>query len=326
MYIFPKFYDEFKCIADKCPDSCCKDWDIVVDDDSAEFYSTVEGKFGDKLRELMVIDSDGDRIFEAKNGRCPFWNDKMLCDIYTNCGEEHLCVTCNNFPRLMQDYTSFAEFMLSFACPEAAKIMLKDSDCFNCIDCFEVSGDDLDYQPEMMNFLLAARKISCEFFDTDENFQTQLCKCFGFNERVQAMLDSEIFDISSLQKIKDFAPLNMPSRDKIFALHKKLDIMDKQFFDDIQKSKDCVPSNSKSLEDELKILAKYYFFRYYLTAIDSYDIATTLNRIVCASTVISSLVAYKNSDTDFESRVMIFQQYSKEIEHSYKNTDFLSSI
>lgn len=324
--IFPNFYKTFKCIADKCPDSCCKDWDVVVDDESAEFYNTVDGKFGDKLRALMTIDSDGDRIFEIQNGRCPFWNDKMLCDIYTHCGEEHLCDTCRDFPRLVQDYTAFAEHMLSFACPEAAKIMLETNNCFDCIEQFEVSRDNLGYPPDMMNFLIVARKISCNFFDTDEDFQIQLDRCYGFNERVQARLDSEDFNISALHNITEYTPLNMPSRDKIFSLHKKLDIMNKQFFDDIQKSKDCIPLKSEKLDSELRTLAKYYFFRYYLTAIDSYDIVTTLNRIVFASAVISSLVAYKKVDESFEQRVMIFQQYSKEIEHSYENTDYLTSF
>lgn len=319
--IFPQFYDKFKCIADKCPDSCCKDWDVVVDDDSAEFYSTVKGGFGDKLRSLMITDSDGDRIFEAQNGKCPFWNDKMLCDIFINCGEEHLCQTCREFPRLVQDYTAFSEHMLSFACPEAARIMLENSKCFDCIELFEVSGDDLGYPSDMMNFLLAARRMSSEFFDTDEDFQAQLCRCYGFNERVQARLDSEDFEISALQSITDCTPLNMPSREKIFSLHKKLDIMDKQFLCDIQKSADCIPLRSEKLDSELRTLVKYYLFRYYLTAIDSYDIMTTLNRIVCASSVISSLVSYKNAYGCFESRVMIFQQYSKEIEHSYENTE-----
>lgn len=325
MEIFPEFYNKFKCIADKCPDSCCKDWDVVVDDDSAEFYNTVKGEFGDKLRSLMTIDSDGDRIFVAQNGKCPFWNDKMLCDIYTNCGEEHLCKTCREFPRIVQDFTAFSEHMLSFACPEAARIMLKTKDCFDCINCFEVHGDDLEYQSEMMNFLLAARKTSCDFFDNDEDFQAQLCKCYGFNERIQAMLDSENFEISALKNIADFTPLNLPNRDKIFELHKKLDIMDRQFFNDIQRAKDYTPPHSKVLDSELRTLAKYYFFRYYLTAIDTWDVVTALNRIVCASVVISSLAAYKKADNNFESRVMIFQRYSKEVEHSYENTLFFTS-
>lgn len=40
---YHEFYKDFKCIADKCPDSCCKEWDVVVDDDSYIKYKTQTG-------------------------------------------------------------------------------------------------------------------------------------------------------------------------------------------------------------------------------------------------------------------------------------------
>lgn len=123
-HIYPLYYKNFKCIAYKCPDSCCKGWDVVVDDESNEYYCTVGGTFGDKLKKLTGIDGDGDRIFISQNGRCPFWNSDSLCDIYINLGEEHLCKTCKSFPRITQDYTAFSEHLLSLACPEAARLIL----------------------------------------------------------------------------------------------------------------------------------------------------------------------------------------------------------
>ena len=62
-----EFYNEFMCIADKCPDSCCKGWDVVVDDETNEYYKTVGGDFGEKLKSLTEIDSDGDRIFISQD-------------------------------------------------------------------------------------------------------------------------------------------------------------------------------------------------------------------------------------------------------------------
>ena len=47
----PNYYKNFKCIADKCKDSCCSaGWEIDIDDKTAEFYKNVKGNFGDKLR------------------------------------------------------------------------------------------------------------------------------------------------------------------------------------------------------------------------------------------------------------------------------------
>ena len=66
-HYFPKYCEKFRCIANLCPDSCCRDWDVVVDDTSFDFYNTAKGEFGDRLRSLMTIDEDGDRIFIMAN-------------------------------------------------------------------------------------------------------------------------------------------------------------------------------------------------------------------------------------------------------------------
>ena len=42
--IKPKFFDSFKCIADRCPDTCCAGWDVEIDDRSAEKYKEENGK------------------------------------------------------------------------------------------------------------------------------------------------------------------------------------------------------------------------------------------------------------------------------------------
>ena len=48
--IYPSFYSKFKCIANLCEDSCCKDWDIDIDSETERFYMTVTGYTGDKIR------------------------------------------------------------------------------------------------------------------------------------------------------------------------------------------------------------------------------------------------------------------------------------
>ena len=41
--IFPRFYSFFRCIANRCEDSCCKDWDIDIDSKTEAFYQSVQG-------------------------------------------------------------------------------------------------------------------------------------------------------------------------------------------------------------------------------------------------------------------------------------------
>ena len=48
--IYPDFYPQFHCLAGDCPDTCCKDWEVVVDEDAMAFYRTVTGELGQRLK------------------------------------------------------------------------------------------------------------------------------------------------------------------------------------------------------------------------------------------------------------------------------------
>lgn len=126
IYVFPDYYMKFHCIADKCPDSCCEKWEIVIDDETADIYENAAGEIGEKLRKSMIIDDEGDRVFVLNNGRCPFLEDSGLCEIHRKLGENCLCDTCHEYPRAVQDCGDFAECDLSLSCPEAARIILSE--------------------------------------------------------------------------------------------------------------------------------------------------------------------------------------------------------
>ena len=43
----PDYYKDFQCIADKCKDSCCIGWEIMIDSKSYKKYHNVKGEFRD---------------------------------------------------------------------------------------------------------------------------------------------------------------------------------------------------------------------------------------------------------------------------------------
>ena len=49
----PSYFDTFQCIAGACTDSCCKEWDVQVDDEAAAFYLQMPGDLGDRLRQVL---------------------------------------------------------------------------------------------------------------------------------------------------------------------------------------------------------------------------------------------------------------------------------
>ncbi len=323
MDIYAKSYRTFKCIADKCPDSCCKDWDVVVDDESFEIYSRAEGEFGAKLRSLMQIDGDGDKIFVSQNGKCPFWNKNMLCDIYINLGENCLCETCRRFPRLTLDYTVFCEHMLSFACPEAARLMLKNEGEFDAFSDYDIDSDVEDFNAEFMKFLLRCRMKTYEILKNRKlSFAERLKQCLWFNGEVQKLLDDDCFSYDVLDlEIPQFSVAHKKDVAFIFELHKSLDIMGKKWREILDKTSAVCNDIEITAEfdSEFEALALYYVSRYYLCAVDSLDVLTTIKRIVCAYVVLARI----NKGLADEQRCELIQLYSKEVEHSYENTEAL---
>ena len=120
----PNYFNEFKCIASECEDTCCAGWEIVIDDETHKRYEKVEGEFGDILRS-KIVKSDGENIFLLNKGNCSFLNEKKMCEIYINLGEDHLCYTCQQFPRYTEEFLDLKEVGLSLSCPEAARIILR---------------------------------------------------------------------------------------------------------------------------------------------------------------------------------------------------------
>ena len=318
--IYPSFYKYFKCIANRCEDSCCKDWDIDIDSETERFYQTVTGELGDKLRRKLVTDEYNERVFKAEDGRCPFWNRDMLCDIFIGIGEEHLSDTCGNFPRVAIDYGDFCEHILSFACPEAARFMLRaepeayaDFGGEEELALAEKSGD-------FMSFLLKARERSVSILlDSSLPFAERLADCLDFNVQVQHLLQGE-----------EPQPLSSPDHAPddcrfIFSLHLGFEIMSEHWrtaLTDAAAHLDRLKVRQDFTRD-FEAFAQYYLYRYYLEAIRSGDVLYSLKRIVCAYLVTGLL------DADFAeqgypfTRMRILQRYSKEVEHSYENTEAL---
>ena len=140
--IYPSYYEQFRCIADRCEDTCCAGWEIDIDDASYEAYMRVEGELGTRLRACIKSyesEDDYDEAYEqhgfilTEDMRCPFLDEKNLCDLYRELGEESLCEVCTNTPRNFLEYRttspdgsknrSVREIQISASCPEAARLI-----------------------------------------------------------------------------------------------------------------------------------------------------------------------------------------------------------
>lgn len=146
IYTYPDYYKKFSCIADKCPDTCCGKWQIVIDDDSLEKYEDYNGEYRDELRR-KVNWKEG--VFRhGRSGKCAFLRDDMLCDMYIHMGKESLCTTCREYPRHTEEFENVREVSLSLSCPEVARILMNITDKVAFVteeDDEDEVFDDFDY-------------------------------------------------------------------------------------------------------------------------------------------------------------------------------------
>lgn len=144
----PDYYDEFHCLADRCEETCCAGWQIVIDDDSLEAYQKVKGEFGEILKNS--IDWEEGVFYQDENRRCAFLNENNLCNLYTALGEESLCTTCTNYPRHIEEFENIREYTLSVSCPEVARILLNKKEPVTFVE-EEIEGEE---EFEDFDFLL----------------------------------------------------------------------------------------------------------------------------------------------------------------------------
>ena len=123
MIIKPDYYDDFKCTASSCKHNCCIGWEIDIDSETAQKYAAISGAFGDRLRS-RIADGDPPHFILGEKERCPFLNEKNLCEIILTLGEENLCQICTDHPRFHNELPDRIETGVGLCCEEAARLIL----------------------------------------------------------------------------------------------------------------------------------------------------------------------------------------------------------
>lgn len=91
-----------------------------------------------------------------------------MCEIYINLGEDHLCYTCQQFPRYTEEFLDLKEVGLSLSCPEAARIILRKAENTT----FNLSEED-NCENEIKEEVEDDLSLSCENINSSN---CDLCK------------------------------------------------------------------------------------------------------------------------------------------------------
>lgn len=117
----PDYYNNFKCIADKCSITCCQEWKIAVDDATNRKWKKlsadkVSGK-SDNLSSYTCHKDDSLVIKLDEKHRCPFLSKDKLCHLVMTYSDEVLSETCALFPREIHRFSTHEERTLMPCCP-----------------------------------------------------------------------------------------------------------------------------------------------------------------------------------------------------------------
>ena len=129
---YPDYYEKFKCVGGDCKDTCCAGWEIDIDEETFYYYQTLNGDIGNRIKESIKIEGEDVFFPLTKNNRCPFLNDKNLCDIYSALGEESLCQVCTEYPRYYLRLQEYEQIDMSLSCMELGRIFFENDEkiCF----------------------------------------------------------------------------------------------------------------------------------------------------------------------------------------------------
>ncbi len=301
----PHYYDSFRCLAGRCPDSCCKEWDVDVDDASAARYRSLPGPLGELLRRALKDTEYGVQM-TAENHRCPMWRADGLCRIQAELGEAALCDVCRQFPRLRHHYGDFVELGLELSCPEAARLILSGR-TEPQITFSEEGGEPPEYAQEDMEILKQTRTFALSLLESYPAKEA-LALLLLYGAQAQLWLDTgektQFNTSAALETAK--AMVQEPDWVNFFDFFQHLEILTLRW-QQLLKAADAPRFPAETVS-----LARYLVERYWLQAISDFDLMGRVKLIIISCLLVGSLPG------NFIENAQLF---SKEIENDADNVD-----
>lgn len=332
-YRIPHYFDDFRCVAAECEDTCCAGWQIVIDEETLNKYKNTGGQLGQRLKESIDW-KEG--TFLQCNKRCAFLDDDNLCDLHMIGGEKMLCDTCRDYPRHKEEYEGLREGSLSLSCIEAAKIILG---CKEPVQFYSFEDDEEDEEFEDFDYLLftklmdAREKMIAMLQNRHWNIMTRMASVLDLAGKMQKALDeNEMFRMDeileqygNMDEILDFAQKTQEHPEdgndygslirKVFRTFYKLEVLKEDWPEYVKKAEFTLFGNGQSAYSEqmkafhksvglnsadsetwscwLEQLMVYFVFTYFCGAVYDGQILAKMQTAVVSTLLIQELAIAK---------------------------------
>ncbi len=193
--IYPDFYKDFCCKADKCQHTCCAGWEIDIDASTADKYQQLTGQLGDTIRQ-NIVEVDGVWQFRLReDDRCPFLREDGLCELIRRADESILCDICSNHPRFFVTVGDYELAGVGLSCEKSCELLLAVTEPL----CFQTeSGDNLSLKELLQS-------LSLPVSDKDLCYQTGITaddaefvlECMEKTEPIDAAWTAQLLQLRS---------------------------------------------------------------------------------------------------------------------------------
>ncbi len=315
----PSYTDSFRCTAASCSDNCCIGWEIGIDRATADFYKNVGGEFGKRLRKCI---SDED-CFILSNERCPFLNEKNLCDIIINLGEDRLCQICSDHPRYFEWYGKIKEGGVGLCCEEGARLILSAQQPLLVTEKEISDAEDEDFDAELFAFLYEAReRIFRELSDESRGFGASVKRILSFAARLQYNMDNDIWDypfFSESEIRKSEAAFK-----EIFEAFSAFEAVDESWSNLLEQLKADTkePADDTDYSDYARRLFTYFIWRHFLKGVFDGEILSSVKFAAVSTAVILYIIRKEKSlkgALELKDIIDVCKLYSKQMEYSDEN-------
>ena len=297
--VTPDYYKKIKCIADKCKHNCCIGWEIDIDEDTNNMYSSLSTNLGQRIREN--VEGNPPHFVLTMGDRCPFLSENNLCDIMSELGHDGLCEICRLHPRFRNFYDSFHETGLGLCCEEAARIILSEKDKVSVYfpDCITFTEEEKSFFKERQEIFNILQDRNLTVFQRFEKLAEKYEIKFNFDCV------------------------------KISEMYLSLERLDENWTHELEHLKevsfDCSIFSDPRYSIPFEQLSVYFIFRHLSDALYYGDYAERVRFCLYGCFVIGALWQYYERGLDFCKMVDIVRMYSSEVEYSEDNIEILLS-
>ncbi len=284
----PKYYNEFKCIAEKCNHSCCIGWEIDIDEAALCKYRASKHPYASEV--LNSIEQGESAHFRLCEGeRCPHLDKKGLCRIILNLGEGFLCDICREHPRFYNQTQNGLEVGLGLACEEACRLILNSDSYGDIIEIGEAeAGNKFEFDPRILR-----NRVYSLLSDRKTDYNQRLLNIYReFSVTPEKLSDSEWKSV-----IAELEYLDNSHRDMFSCYSSKLFVCAEQ---------------EKTLERALA----YFVYRHCTAAQSEEEFNSLLGFCLFCERLLASLLRNGGEDVLTLARII-----SEELEYSEQNTE-----